>query len=197
MSVRCFSPLTLIRYWLHKNIIKYCSRPWHNCPDMYEAMIVRWNKVVAPEDHVYHLGDVSLGSTTKTVEILQRLNGTKFHIWGNHDSGMRKKTDFLDEFEWSKDYHELKIQDDSAYRGRQLIVLCHYPLYTWNKASRGSWMLHGHCHGNIDEANKVTTRLDVGVDSHHYTPISYEEVKKIMSRKSYYPVDHHDGNEDE
>ena len=26
---------------------------------------------------------------------------------------------------------------------------------------------------------------------------SYEEVKKIMSRKSYYPVDHHDGNEDE
>ena len=172
-------------HFLHHNILRLANRPWMTCEEMYESMIVRWNAVVKPKDEVYHLGDVSLGSVTKTVEILRRLNGRKRLLWGNHDSSLRKKQVFLDEFEWCRNYYELKIQDSDAPKGVRRIVLCHYPLLTWNSAHHGSWMLHGHCHGKSDHLNETTTRHDVGVDSNNYTPISYATVKTIMAEKSY------------
>jgi calcineurin-like phosphoesterase family protein len=176
-------------HFLHKNIIRLANRPWCSREEMYEALIDLWNEAVGKDDEVYHFGDVSMGSAGKTVEILKRLNGKKYLLWGNHDSSLRKKQAFLDEFEWCRNYAELKVQDADAPTGVQRIVLCHYPLYTWNHAHHGSWMLHGHCHGNIDAINESTIRLDVGVDSHDYRPISYDDVKRIMSARSYDPID--------
>jgi calcineurin-like phosphoesterase family protein len=177
-------------HWFHKNILRLAERPWQNVEDMRVTMITYWNSIVKEGDEVYHLGDLSLGSASKTVDILQQLNGRKYLLWGNHDSSLRRKQAVIDEFEWCRNYHELKIQDADAPRGVQRIILCHYPLLTWNSSSHGSWMLHGHCHGNIDELNKSTTRLDVGVDSSDYAPISYDAVKAIMLEKSYDCVDH-------
>lgn len=171
--------------------MKLANRPWTTCEDMYESMITRWNSVVTKKDEVYHLGDVSLGSVSKTVEILQRLNGRKYLLWGNHDPSLRSKQVFLDEFEWTRNYHELKVQDPDAGKGIRRIILCHYPLLTWNGAHHGSFMLHGHCHSSIDHLNKTTTRHDVGVDTNNYTPISYAAVKQIMSEKTYDAVDRH------
>ena len=72
-----------------------------------------------------------------------------------------------------KNYHE------------QHIVLCHYPLAKWNKSHHGSWNLHGHCHGDMNdfEKDQCALRLDVGTDCFNYTPISYEQVKAIMKQK--------------
>jgi len=179
-------------HYLHANIIKYTGRPWDSRNDMCAALINNWNEVVNKKDEVYHLGDVSLGPMRDTIEILQSLNGRKHLIWGNHDSPLHKDA-FRKEFVSCENYRELKIQDADAPRGKQHIVLCHYPLYSWNKAYHGSWMLHGHMHSLIDETNRTTTRLDVGVDSHNYYPISYDQVKKIMSERAYQPV-RDDGN---
>ena len=46
------------------------------------------------------------------------------------------------------------------------IVLCHYPLLDWSGKRQGSIMLHGHCHGTMDEfnANSIDLRFDVGID---------------------------------
>jgi hypothetical protein len=37
--------------------------------------------------------------------------------------------------------------------------LCHYPLMTWNGASRGRYMIHGHIHDNT----AATTGLCFGI----------------------------------
>lgn len=39
-------------------------------------------------------------------------------------------------------------------------------MVTWNLKPRGSVMLHGHCHGKLDEYNSQSTdlRFDVGID---------------------------------
>jgi len=177
------SPPTLISCFLHKNILTLANRPWDNREDMCADMRESWNKVVGKDDEVYHLGDISLGSASKTVEILKSLNGKKYLLWGNHDSSLRKKQAIIDEFVWCRNYAELKIQDADVPKGVQRIVLCHYPLHTWNHAHHGSFMLHGHCHSSIDEINKAVKRLDVGVDSHDYRPISYAEVKEIMASR--------------
>jgi calcineurin-like phosphoesterase family protein len=60
----------------------------------------------------------------------------------------------------------------------------------WNKSHHGAWHLYGHSHGSLpDDINSLS--FDVGVDSHDYKPISYEEVKRIMKKKIFKPLDHH------
>jgi hypothetical protein len=47
-------------------------------------MVEAWNKMVKPDDKVYHLGDVS-NSTKVIAAIMPQLNGRKVLIKGNHD----------------------------------------------------------------------------------------------------------------
>lgn len=53
------------------------------------------------------------------------------------------------------------------------ICLCHYPLVTWPSKHYGSLMVHGHCHGRLNEYNNESTdlRVDVGVDSDQFEDI--------------------------
>ena len=65
-------------------------RGFTTADEMNEAIIERWNKVVKPDDIVYHLGDVFLNNDKVGIECVKRLNGTIFMIWGNHDTNNRK-----------------------------------------------------------------------------------------------------------
>lgn len=39
----------------HANVIKYDNRPFANVTEMDNKMIENWNKVVMPDDTIYHL----------------------------------------------------------------------------------------------------------------------------------------------
>ena len=69
----------------HKNIIKYCNRPFDNVEDMNSTLIKNWNSVVDNEDYVYHLGDFGLGTKDELIAIGNKLNGHKILVMGNHD----------------------------------------------------------------------------------------------------------------
>jgi calcineurin-like phosphoesterase family protein len=176
------SPLTLINFG-HFNIIKYCERPFDSAQMHDRTLIENWNTVVAPGDTVYHLGDFGLAKKGYLIQILKQLNGTIKFIRGNHDKSM--KGDALYYVEELGIYHELNI-DDKEMKVKQGIILCHYPFQTWNRSHWGTWHLHGHCHGNLKSPDTMA-RLDVGVDSHDFMPITYEEVKFIMTRKGLKP----------
>ena len=101
--------LTSDLHFQHKNVIRYCNRPFtknldelHNAmlgsqtPDevaaaiekdvleMNEAIISNWNSIVMPQDEVVVVGDFSL--SFKAVELYtNRLNGRKILVAGNHD----------------------------------------------------------------------------------------------------------------
>ena len=165
----------------HKNIISYSKRPFASVEQMDETMISRWNEKVAPQDEVYHLGDVGLCSPAKLQQILERLNGKIYLITGNHETSALVCSD---KFEWVKDYHELLVPDSEAHGNQRLIVLLHYAMRVWNVSHHGSWHLYGHSHGSLPD-DKTSLSFDVGVDSHNFYPISYEEVKKIMAKKEW------------
>ena len=174
----------------HANVIKYAKRPFASVEEMDETMIANWNTVVARGDSVYVLGDFSFHKIDRTRAIFDRLNGMKFLIRGNHD----KNDQIHDLFIWSKDLFTLKVSDASADRGTQNIVLCHYAMRVWPKSHYGAYQLYGHSHGSLpDDPN--ARAIDVGVDAHAFTPISYDRVKEIMSKKTFVPIDHH-GNAD-
>ena len=84
--------LTSDTHYGHSKIIEYCKRPFSSVEEMNETLIANWNAVVKPQDHVYHLGDVTMlrGSVHgkeafQTIQLCQRLNGHKRLILGNHD----------------------------------------------------------------------------------------------------------------
>lgn len=168
----------------HANVIKYSKRPFKDLQEMHEKLIANWNSVVGPGDRVYVLGDFTFQKPAEARKTLKRLMGQIYLVKGNHDH-----EDVLEEckdrFVWVRDYAELK-------HAGQKMVLCHYPFLTWRGCHKGTWNLHGHCHGSLPhEVNKYAKRLDVGVDVHNYTPIEFEAVKAILDKREFRPVDHH------
>ena len=69
----------------HKNIIALDNRPFKDVTEMNNSLIERWNKVVSKEDIVYILGDMFWCDHKTAMNILDKLNGTKILIRGNHD----------------------------------------------------------------------------------------------------------------
>jgi len=78
--------ITSDSHFNHENIIKYCKRPFHSLEQMNETLIEKWNKNVAKEDLVIHLGDFAFGSAEKMEEIRRKLNGIIIVLAGNHES---------------------------------------------------------------------------------------------------------------
>src|SRR4030067_761140 len=166
----------------HTNVIKYSKRPFSDVHEMNETLIRNYNSVIQPGDRVYLIGDFSFQRPEDAKKTLARLMGQIYLIAGNHDKeGVFKEC--VGRFVWIKYYFELKP-------GGQKMILGHYPFLTWNGCHRGTWNLHGHCHGSLpDSVNTHARRLDVGVDVHNYFPISFEDVKKILDKKEFKPID--------
>ena len=172
----------------HAKIIGYSQRPFGDLAQMTEALIDGWNARVAKGDTVFHLGDFALSWGRKdkdTIDsILVRMNGQKWLIAGNHDRDEVTSND-----RWVKvtPYHEISVPLTNGQKQR--IVLCHYALRVWNGMGRGSWMLYGHSHGNLDDIGGKTT--DVGVDKWDYAPISVEQLAVYMEPRAIVGYDHH------
>lgn len=160
-------------HFYHRNIIRYCDRPWCAVEDMNEALIAAWNAKVGPQDHVYHLGDLSFGNVAETSAVLAKLNGKISITLGNHD----RKNEFGGRLEILATPFNLTAADYN-------FVMGHWPL----PIIEGATVLHGHCHGKLDEINASKRRVDVGVDSVHgraagYAPLSLTEVCSIVKAK--------------
>ena len=72
----------------------------------------------------------------------------------------------------------MKIWEDKIEG--QYIVICHYAMKTWAKSHYNSWQLFGHSHGELKGVGK---QMDIGVDTHNFYPYSFNEIKRIMSKK--------------
>ncbi len=163
----------------HVNIIRYSHRPFDHVQQMDDTLIANLNAVVGAEDTLYFLGDFCMG--VEREHWVERCRAYRERIvcrnivliWGNHD----KRTDpgFTDLFSAAYDLHEMVL-------GEQRLVLCHYPLRTWNQSHHGSWHLHGHEHGQLAE-DPQSLSFDVGVDCWNYRPLSWEQVQELMRWK--------------
>ena len=165
-------------------------RGFASLEDMTEALVSRWNERVARGDVVYHLGDFAITWGKKRAageaeKVLSRLNGQKWLLCGNHDRDEIKQSKL-----WTmvKDYHEGKFDLGGIHKQR--VVLSHYSMRVWNQMHRGSWMLHGHSHGNLPDIGGLT--MDVGVDCRGLAPISLHEVAAFMGGREFVRRDHHD-----
>lgn len=167
-------------HFQHRRIVELSHRPYPTIEDMNEDLIRRWNSVVGPDDTTYHLGDFSLGGVPAST-FRRRLNGRIHLIVGNHDDRALKEPAL---WESISDILNLKIEG-------QRVTLCHFAMLTWLKSHSEAWHLHGHSHGSLIKSLPSARRLDVGVDDHGLTPLSWAQVGVLMAAKTFEPVDHH------
>ena len=165
-------------HFFHKNIIKFCQRPYKNIEEMQEQFILNWNKVVPQDGIVFFLGDFAFGNSTEWIKIINQLNGYIYFILGNHDLQNCNNLKHLENKNSTCLSHMayIKIIETS-----QVIVLSHYPLLTYPKHL---WNLCGHTHSSkINKFNFFKTQYDVGVDNNNYTPVSFKEIKEKIQNQ--------------
>ena len=143
-------------------------RPFADADEMDEHLVTKWNSVVRPQDKVYHLGDITMGRKGKALNIFYRLNGDKVLIKGNHDTLPIKN--YLEHF-----------RDIRAVHQFEGMILSHIPIHP-DSLARWGHNIHGHTHANSMFVNsKLDNRyICVSVEQINYTPISLEEVRKII-----------------
>lgn len=152
----------------HTNIIRFCNRPFQDVEEMNEKIIEDWNSVVSKNDEVWHLGDFSFSKDEERIKKhFDALNGKKSLLEGNHD---HKETKNLP---WAKVSRLFTMRHN-----KQSFVLCHYPMWAWDRQNQGSIHLYGHVHG---KPNPIGGRsLDVGYDNGFSKPVSIDEITQKM-----------------
>lgn len=152
----------------------YLGRPFKTTEEGNEAFIEWTNAVVKKGDVLTIAGDVTLHHNTELVyrKFINRLNGTKIILRGNHDYWMPKnKGKYLD---------HRKVE--GAY-----IATSHYPMRSWNRSIHGSINLHGHTHGQM---YPFRNQLDISIDNAfnilgEYRPFSLEEILAIIKNRKF------------
>ena len=174
-------------------------RPFTSNEEMDETMIENWNKVVRPQDHVWHLGDVVINK--RSLVNIQRLNGHKRLVPGNHDIEPVQK------------YLEAGFEKVQGYRVFVDEFICsHMPIHPDCISERFIANVHGHLHGNRvrretedykrwfyseleytePEQYEIDPRYyNVSVEQINFTPIAHEDVKARikaqMDEQGYVP----------
>lgn len=138
-------------------------RDFPSVTEMNETMITNWNRVVRPNDHIYHLGDVTMcrGNNAPNVEsLLRRLNGHKRLILGNHDQMTIK---------WYMQWFE-KIKASNVIDG---LLFTHYPVHP-DSIGKHKANVHGHIHNNVSYPRPY---INVSVEAVNYTPVALEDLQ--------------------
>lgn len=160
----------------HSNILKINSKTrghWSDIEEMNSWLKEKVWDSLKPGDTLFDLGDTFW--KTDIDKIHNMLGGVDmgqidlYKILGNHDAyglyyppeeplrkyyfGLSGVSDLLD----------IQVRHEGV---DYFLTLCHYPMVSWNHKPYGALMLHGHCHGNIDEFNESGTdlRVDIGMD---------------------------------
>lgn len=158
-------------HWGHANIMKFCpvsrARFRNDVAYMNEAMIKEWNALIEPQDLVYILGDVAFLPAQKAAVTVNRLNGTKILVEGNHD---RKA---LNDPTFQGCFQEVHKYLDINYNGTK-VVMFHYPISEFDQQHRGAVHLHGHLHGGLSGLEHFRV-LDVGMDATGMIAISMDD----------------------
>lgn len=173
----------------HRNVVKFCNRPYADEKEMGKALIENWNNVVGPDDIIVTMGDFFWFNDSQSIKkVVNQLNGTIYIVLGNHDKkeSFRRcdpeKLIILDGIS----HIFLRCEDENRWYEKTFeIVCCHYPLMTWSHRDRGAINLFGHIHSgwmrSCDDYDQMLPlwrgqQLDVGVDNQNFTPVVFEDV---------------------
>ena len=180
------------QHYGHANIIEFCGRPQKDVSDMNEDMVYRYNSVVKPEDTVMLLGDLCMGKLADSLRYVEKLNGVKTLLCGNHDKmfGTAPGSDKRKRCEapyFDAGISEILYGQVTTTIDRWAVTLCHFPRvgdttfkdrYSEHRPKRGGILLHGHTHGRWRTKEEM---IDVGCDSWGGYPVGEDALADVIN----------------
>ena len=196
-------------HWNHQQEFIWKSRGHNSVAEHNATIIEETNKLVGPNDILFHAGDLMLNSKPENFEtLISQINcKTIYMLFGNHPNPHYRsvylpmvKAILGDKYETESEVYPLRYKN-IIYIGHHLeflvngqyIVLNHYPLSVWNEMARGGWMLCGHSHYGFPQSKADSLYgkiLDVGWDGIK-RPWSFTEIKELFSTKRFVAHDAH------
>lgn len=160
---------------------------------MSDTIIKNMFEDVKKGDDFYFLGDLSW-SLDVILEVLEQAKNKniRFHwILGNHDykfkKQLEKKIKQFNKLNTINDILEIKLTDKEGKH--YPTILCHYPMFTWNKSHYNSFLLFGHHHLHtykVDDIRRFELngkKLNVCCEFNNYKAFNELEIIEIMSRR--------------
>lgn len=180
----------------------YVKRGFRSLADHDSSLVLRWNERVRYDSTVFNLGDMLFGhdGERRLLSYFDSLNfGTMYLLFGNHTAGMKQVFDGLEsnvlELGPGKRVVFCPSYMEAVVNGHHC-VLSHYAIASFNAQGKGSYMIHGHSHGNLygTSMGNILYRarvVDVGVERFP-SPPSFREIRNLLKDD---PVgfDHHVG----
>lgn len=159
----------------HKNAIRFDERPFADIDEMEREIVRRWNDKVGTDDDIYILGDVFYHYKGDKAEFLKKLGGRLHLIVGNHDFEILKNEAALGCFESVDKLRQ--IIDDGRH-----VVMCHYPIISWNKKHFGAYHVYGHVHSKVNEETmfmmKQERAFNAGCMINNFEPCTLDELER-------------------
>lgn len=153
----------------HRNIIKYCNRPFANVEEMTEGLIKNWNSVVGKNDIVYVVGDFALCGKQKIIEIGKQLNGRKRLILGNHDQA---SVNTYREAGFEFVYNHSIVLDD-------FYIISHVPMVGISENTPFA-NVFAHVHDDPAYKDYSCRSFCVSAERINYTPVEFKVIKEKM-----------------
>ena len=155
----------------HKNVIKYCNRPFANVSEMNSTLIKNFNKTVEHDAIIYILGDFSFLNTESTKQILKAMKGFKILVKGNHDP---KPNSYYRKLVFSEVY-------DKPIIFKNKFILSHKPIDDRLYKDGCFINIYGHLHNNAK--NNDNMKFCCSVEMINYKPISFDDILKNLRTK--------------
>ena len=176
----------------HKNVLRFCQRPYETTKEMEKALIDNWNSKVTNNDIIFVLGDFFWFHGRHEIKrVVDKLNGKTIYIVpGNHCK--RTAYELCDErVQLLDDISALYIREVGKPQVKYEVYVSHMPLMTWPHREKGSYNFFGHIHSGPRSLSQVDQDLpfhkglqyDIGVDNNEYTPIELEEIINILKKE--------------
>ena len=185
----------------HEKAIEYDERPFKNVSHMAQELIKRHNATVPKDGVCYFIGDIG-NKPAEIKKVIDRMNGTKILILGNHDKGM----DAMYNAGFDAVMHGMVL-----YYRDQRITVSHCPLLDtyredcskmtrykgltsadipfWHGnqnpkhralsfKNEGQFHISGHIHSRKGKNDRTLGRqIDVGVCANGYAPVSWSQIQ--------------------
>lgn len=169
----------------HTNILEYARRPFTSIEAMNESLITTYNRMVGQDDLVLWLGDCWFHGQAN---LLQRMNGRKALVTGNHDDHPAKMVEAGFEFavrelffrvgnlRFQAIHNPARIQSPPGVRqpGK----------FEWKPPIKGCVAIHGHTHSGVRQRGPY---INVGVDAWDYGPAPLAEVLALVKERHEVP----------
>jgi len=175
---------------LHKNVIKYCYRPYSNINQHDNDIISNINNIVKPDDTLIIVGDVSIASKRQIRKVIQRIKCENIIlVRGNHDN----------KSSLPRDCFTLVVDRLNMTINGQSVLICHYPYrFSWwrhwihrlrykspryrerRPRDNGEFLIHGHTHSN---GKTIGRMLHVGVDAWDMKPVSQAKIEQLIAKQ--------------